>query len=713
MSVKHKKRVPYVEQLVQTECGVCCATMILQYYGNKEGINDVRKALEVGRDGLKLIKLKSYLQDKGFQVKVYQAKLNMLVQVHLPAIILWKNEHYIILEKIKNNKYYVVDPAIGRIALCKEEFIVSYSEIVMTIFPTESFSPIMVKRNLWNKVLQNFCDKKGLFIKIALISAVTYLIQVLNPILVQEAIDIILKGRNKSLLIYFLLATIVLIASVGFSTFFRKRNLIDLQVSLDENLSTMTVSKLLKLPYKYFEMHTNGDLLFRMNSLTLIRDLLSEHVIDGILQIGMVIVIGVYMFSKSIFLALIATVLFILNGLFILLMRPKILEMNQRQINENTKVQSVQIETVQTIFGIKAAGLEEEILNNWEEKYKKSMKVYKDKGNLLNVYTTFVSVFQLIAPFLILVLGIAESVNGQMSVGAVVAFYTLSTTFFGVTISIFNMWNDFFLASSYMERINDIVDGDEEINPENPVELELSGSVTIKNVSFSYTLSSKKILKNLNLQIVAGQKVAIVGESGSGKSTLMKILLGLYEPTEGEIYYDGVPLDKLNKANLRRQLGVVPQDMTLFNKTIFDNIAMNQKVGVEQVQNVAKIARIDEEINTMPMKYHTLVSEMGMNLSGGQRQRIVLARALLNDPKLLVLDEATSSLDTINEDMVSQYLKTRGNTRVIIAHRLSTIIDADNIIVLKNGEVTECGTHEELIKRNGTYKMLYKNSQAI
>ncbi len=713
MRIKHKKRVPFVEQLVPTECGVCCATMILQYYYNKEGINDIRKALEVGRDGLKLIKLKNFLQTKGFEIKVYQAKTDMLCQVLLPAIVFWKDKHYIILEKIRNKKYCVVDPAIGRICLSYEEFNESYSNIVMTVVPTDSFRPVTIKKNLWKDVLLNFRHKKSLFVKIALISAITYLIQILSPILVQEAIDIILKKKNDSLLIYYFLATVGLVLAVGCSTFFRKKKLIDLQICLDEDLSSRTFSKLLRLPYKYYELHTNGDLLFRMNSLTLIRDLLSEHVIDGMLQIGMVLVIGSYMFSRSVFLALIAIVLFMINGFFIVLMRPKILEANQRQINENTKVQSVQVETIQTIFGIKAAGLENEVLDNWEEKYEKSMEVYKDKGNLLNIYTTFVSVFQIIAPFLLLIIGIVECMKGRMLVGELVAFYSLSTTFFGVTISIFNMWNDFFLASSYMERINDIIDGEEEKNPEKPIELRLNGSILMENISFSYTSSSERTLKNINLRIDTGEKVAIVGESGSGKSTLMKVLLGLYEPTDGKIYYDGVSLDDLNKTELRKQLGIVPQDMTLFNKTILENIRMNKNVAFEEVQRAAQIAQIDEEIEAMPMKYHTLVSEMGMNLSGGQRQRIVLARALLNDPKLLVLDEATSSLDTINEAKVSQYLKTKGNTRVIIAHRLSTIIDADKIVVLKDGEIAECGTHEELMKKSGTYKMLYKNSQKV
>ncbi|NOV82731.1 ABC-type bacteriocin/lantibiotic exporter with double-glycine peptidase domain [Clostridium saccharobutylicum] len=231
----------------------------------------------------------------------------------------------------------------------------------------------------------------------------------------------------------------------------------------------------------------------------------------------------------------------------------------------------------------------------------------------------------------------------------------------------------------------------------------------MENVSFAYSSKSEKVIKNVSLNIERGQKVAIVGKSGSGKSTLAKLLVGLYSPTGGDILFDKIPLNKLDKKYLRRQLGIVPQDVSLFNKSIYENISMGRNdIDMDKIKKACEITQIAEEIESMPMGYHTIISEMGMNLSGGQRQRIVLARAILNEPKILILDEATSSLDYINEKQVSDYFKNIGCTRIVIAHRLSTIIDSDMIIVLDNGEILDYGSHMELLKRKGQYFKLYQ-----
>lgn len=225
-----------------------------------------------------------------------------------------------------------------------------------------------------------------------------------------------------------------------------------------------------------------------------------------------------------------------------------------------------------------------------------------------------------------------------------------------------------------------------------------------------YLSCATEVVKNVSLHIEKGQKIAIVGASGSGKSTLSKILVGLYSPTNGEVYYDGIPLREFDKKELCKQVGIVPQDIMLFNKSIYKNIVMNQEgVDQERVRKVAEAAQIAGEIENMPMGYQTVIAEMGMNLSGGQRQRIALARALLNEPKLIVLDEATSSLDLMNESRISDYLSQIGCTRIVIAHRLATIIDAHIIYVMDKGAIIEQGMHSELMRLQGVYYGLYSS----
>ncbi len=233
----------------------------------------------------------------------------------------------------------------------------------------------------------------------------------------------------------------------------------------------------------------------------------------------------------------------------------------------------------------------------------------------------------------------------------------------------------------------------------------------MENVSFRYTNNSGNVLKNINMHIPVGKKISIVGKSGDGKTTLAKLLVGLYRPSEGHIYYDDLEIDQWNLNALRNQIGIVPQDVSLFNKTIYENIVLdsNKEVSFEDVRSACQAAEILEEIETMPMGFNTIISEMGMNLSGGQRQRIMLARAILNKPQILILDEATSSLDNINQEKVSQNLSKLNCTQVIIAHRLSTIIDSDIVFVFEDGKIVEQGTHEELLTKGGTYYKLYTN----
>ncbi|KNY28943.1 peptidase domain-containing ABC transporter [Pseudobacteroides cellulosolvens] len=710
MRAAHMRRVPYIQQMRQTECGLCCVAMIMQYYKSYDGIHIIRESLEVGRDGLKISLLAKYMKSRGLETKVYRANAEALPQLELPAIIFWHNDHFVVLEKIDDKSATIVDPAFGRRKLKYSDFCQNYSEIILTAKPTEEFIPVKEKRNLWINAFKNIKIKKMLYVKLALISAVIYVTQMIIPILIQHLTDNI--GMTKSGLEgnYYYYAVSIAILLGGFS-FLRGMKIIELQIDIDKHLTKGTFKKMLSLPYKFFESRSNGDLLFRLNCLAVIRDLVSEQIIQGILQVGMMVCILGYMLSKSVIMTVVALIFLVINICFIIKMKPTLMEANQNEIVEDTRLQGVQVEAVYSAFGIKIAGMEDEILENWTRRYEKSLTAYKKKNMIKNINDTVLSVLQMLAPLVMLALGIFQYMDELITMGEVIAIYTLASNLFSTGISVFNIYNSFVLATSYLERITDIIDAKEERVPDKPIELRIAGNLQLSNVSFAYTNNSDNVLDNINLDIKRGQKIAVVGASASGKSTLVKIILGLYEPKYGEILFDGINIKNLDKGMLRRQIGVVPQDMSLFNKTIYDNICINKKVSNDTVRRVAQIAQIDEEIQQMPMKYQTLVSDMGMNLSGGQRQRIILARALLNKPELMILDEATSALDYINEKKVSRYFEQVGCTRIIIAHRLSTIIDSDCIVVMDKGKIVQTGTHEELLKQGGLYASLYMSRE--
>ncbi len=710
MKATHMKKVPYIQQMRQTECGLCCVAMIMQYYKSYDGIHKIRDSLEVGRDGLKISLLAKYMKSRKLDTKVFRANAEALSQLELPAIIFWHNEHFVVLEKIDEKNAIIVDPAFGRRKIKYSEFCENYSEIILIAKPTAKFIPCKEKRNLWLNAFKNLKIKKMLYVKLAIVSAMIYVTQMLIPILVQHLTDNIYNMTETGLSWSFYYAIAIALLLGGFS-FLRGMRIIDLQMGIDKHLTKGTFKKMLSLPYKFFESRSNGDLLFRLNCLAVIRDLVSEQIIQGFLQVGIMLCILGYMLSKSLILTSVAILFLVINICFIVKMKPTLMEANQNEIVEDTRLQGVQVEAVYSAFGIKIAGMENEILENWTQRYKRTLSAYKKKNMIKNINDTTLSVLQMMAPLVILSLGIFQFMDGSVTMGEVIAIYSLASNLFSTGISVFNIYNSFILATSYLERITDIIDAKEEPIPEKPVKLEIQGNLELKNVSFAYTNHSDNVLNDINLIINRYQKIALVGASASGKSTLVKVILGLYEINKGDILFDGINIKELDKGVLRRQIGVVPQDMSLFNKTIYDNICINKKVSDDMVREVAQIAQIDEEIQQMPMKYQTLVSDMGMNLSGGQRQRIILARALLCKPELMILDEATSALDYINEKKVSKYFEQVGCTRIIIAHRLSTIIDADCIIVLDKGRIAETGTHQELLEKKGLYASLYMSRE--
>ncbi|WP_339319388.1 peptidase domain-containing ABC transporter [Paenibacillus sp. FSL R10-2734] len=708
MSRKTRMHVPYVEQMQQTECGLCCVAMILRYYQSHEMLSDLREFLDVGRDGLKISQLNQLLNNLGFNTHVYHSDVKGLQQVHVPAILFWNEDHFVVLEKINGSKVYIVDPSFGRKCIKLEELEEQYSKYVLTAEPSERFSPRKKKKSVWFDFFPGVFQNKRLFITIVILSLITYLVTLSVPILVQYLIDeIVVKQRldKFGLYISIMLAAILIYCSIYF---YRGRKLIDLQVILDRIMTTKTFSHLLNVPYKFFEARSFGDLLFRINSLHAIRDLLSEHLAKGLIDFGAIAFILVYMSYKSLILTGVAVAIVILTGIYILYSRPYIVEANQHEIVENTKLQSAQVEAMYSIFGVKTAGIEDQVYRGWNKKFENVLFRYRKKGNILNIYSTIMAVMSTISPIAILLIGIQQYLQHAITLGEVIAFHALSGTFFATSVSLFQTYNNFVLASSYLDRIRDITDAKIEKNPDVPVEHQIKGDIRLEGVSFSYTNHAQEVLHNLSLHIKSGQKVAIVGPSGSGKSTLSKILLGIYTPTAGKIYYDDLELEQFNKQKLRRQMGVVPQDINLFNNSILENIRMNKDdVDIEAVKRAAEVAQIRDEIESMPMGYYTVISDMGMNLSGGQRQRIALARAIISDPKVVILDEATSSLDSINEARVSHYFKSNGCTRVVIAHRLSTIIDSDIIYVMNEGRIVELGSHDQLMAQKGPYYQLY------
>jgi ABC-type bacteriocin/lantibiotic exporter with double-glycine peptidase domain len=367
------------------------------------------------------------------------------------------------------------------------------------------------------------------------------------------------------------------------------------------------------------------------------------------------------------------------------------------------------------ISTLKASGAENHAFDHWSNLYYKQLNVSLKRGQLNAILDTAMTTLRMLSPILLLWFGAIEVLDGKMSLGSMLALNALAISFLTPVTSLVTAGQQLQLVRAYLERIVDVADAKPEQNQEvTNACSQLSGKIRVENVSFRYDSSSPWVLHDISLTITPGQKIALVGATGSGKSTLAKLLLSLYTPEQGEIFFDDLPLQTLNYQMLRRQFGVVLQESSLFRGSIRQNIAMNNpSVSLEQIQHAAKLAHIHEEIINMPMGYETLLAEVGTGVSGGQRQRICIARAIAHHPSILLLDEATSHLDIRTERLVSQNLASLTCTRIMIAHRLSTIMDADMIVVLDKGRIVERGTHDDLLAKDGHYAALISGSGEI
>ncbi|SCK20737.1 ABC-type bacteriocin/lantibiotic exporter, contains an N-terminal double-glycine peptidase domain [Streptomyces sp. WMMB 714] len=708
-SRKHARRVPTLTQVTQTECGLCCSVALLRYYGRAEDLSSARAVMDAGRDGLSAGQLARYLRTRGMDAKLFRAKsVSALEKFTSPVILYWEEYHFVVLEKFDGQKATVMDPAVGRRRLSREELEEGFSGIVVSADVGPDFEKTRQKpMTEWRDIPLFAEGSRKRIALVGLLSFSGYGAVLGIPMLTEWAVD--QQARWKGLDDLGTVIAVVLGVAAAYLALHVVRVMVlsSVVAMLGKHLMTHTFSKMLSLPYRFFTVRQPGELLFRLNSVNMIRDLLSSRVAQGILDVGTLLCVTGYLFYVEWRLGLMAVVLFLLNAFYLARTRPKLMEFVDSEISQLSKSQSTQLDAIVSIPTIKMGGYADEFLESWGKVYGSSLEAMKDRmrmqqGRISGVTTTT----QMFGPMILLLSSLYFVSHGYISLGAAIAVQAVSATYFSLSTSVFSTYTEFTEASRYMARLSDIVKSEPE-DPGGTLTGLLSTSIQLEDVSFQYTKHSDLVIRNVSLDIPAGSRVALVGASGSGKSTLGRIICGLYEPTRGNVRFGDVDTRHYDKNALRRQIGYIPQEIHLHNRTILENLTLGQDIPADKVREYCAGVGILDFLEDLPMGLKTLVSEMGANFSGGQRQRLAIVRALLQNPPILVLDEATSALDTVNERRVGEIIEHIGATQVIIAHRLATIKSADHIYVLDNGRVVEQGSHTQLLHGGAVYTDLY------
>lgn len=680
------RKTPLILQTEAAECGLACLAMVASFHGHRVDLASLRQKFSLSLKGSTLNHLIQIADALHLGSRPVRVDLNELGRLTLPAILHWDFNHFVVLTQIKRGVATVHDPAKGALQLPFTEVSKHFTGVALELMPTPAFVPKIERRQIkLSRLIGQLNGASSATLQIILLAAAIEVFAIVAPFFMQLVVDNAVVARDTNLLtvlgLGFLLLCLIQIAI----TTLRSWVVLVLSTSLNLQMMSNLFSHLLRLPMHFFEKRHLGDIVSRFESLNVIQRTLTTSFLEAIVDGAMAVVTLVMMLVYSWKLAAIVSLAAILYGALRLSLFAPLRAASEEQILRGAKQQTNLLETVRGMQSVKLFNREAQRRSGYQnlmvDHFNAGIRVQK----LNMLYRTLNSLLFGVENIAVIWLGALFILDGGFSVGMLFAFMSFKDQFTNRVGSFIEKAIEFKMLGLHTERVADIALAETE--PEQlgaAPHADLSASIQIRNLDFSYAPSEPPVLKNLSLDFAAGESVAIIGPSGYGKTTLAKLILGLLQPTGGEILIGGVRLQHLNAHDYRNMVAAVMQEDQLFAGSIADNICFfDANPDQEWIETCAQLAAVHQDIVTMPMAYNTLIGDMGTVLSGGQKQRVLLARALYKRPKILVLDEATSHLDVAREKLVNGAVQQLKLTRIIIAHRPETIASVDRVIDLQ------------------------------